>query len=136
MKNKNNKKIDKLQAIRQHPAYKKAFDAAGVRIKLAIEISEARAKKGLSQQELAKIAETTQKVVSKIESGDMNIGLDLLRRIVRCLGLEFRIGAMVLVAGSAGDDNVGTRLYTVDEYIKFSASSHQTKTEHKEYEQA
>jgi len=36
---------------------------------------------GLSQQDLAKAANTTQKVISKIENADVNVGFKLLNKI-------------------------------------------------------
>jgi transcriptional regulator with XRE-family HTH domain len=100
MKNMMNKKMDKLALTRNHPAYKKFLDITGARVKLAVEVSEARALKGWTQQKLAQEVETTQKVISKIESGDTNIGFDLLTRVARHLDLEFQVGKTVF-AGKA-----------------------------------
>lgn len=85
--NKNN--IDPLAEVKKHPKFKKFSEESEVRIRLATEVYEMRIAKNLSQQELAKIAETTQKVVSKIESGNVNLGIDLLQRVAR--RLDFRI---------------------------------------------
>ncbi|KKW10161.1 MAG: transcriptional regulator [Candidatus Gottesmanbacteria bacterium GW2011_GWB1_49_7] len=91
------KEIAGLDEARKHPAYKKVYEVMDARMKLAIEISEQRAHMGWSQQELAKKAETTQKVISKIENGDTNVGFDLLKRITSRLNLMFQIGQTVFV---------------------------------------
>lgn len=92
--------MDKLTTTRNHPAYKKFLGTSGARVKLAAEINEARVLKGWTQQKLAREAGTTQKVISKIENGDTNVGFDLLRRITYCLNLEFCVGKTIF-AGKA-----------------------------------
>lgn len=85
MMNMNKKNIDPLAEVKKHPKFKRFSEESEIRIKLATEIYEMRINKSLSQQELAKMAETTQKVVSRIESGNVNLGIDLLQRIARRL---------------------------------------------------
>ena len=98
MKNISNKKIKNIiVSIEKHPSYKRISEEVDVLIKIAIEIFEARKKRGWTQQKLAKKAGTTQKVVSKVESADVNIGLDLLQRLARCLDLILQIGSTILV---------------------------------------
>ena len=58
------------------------------KIRLANEIFQQRNRKGLSQQELARKVGTTQKIVSKIENGDMNVGFDLLSRFIEFFNLN------------------------------------------------
>lgn len=98
MKNisKNNSKPDAIAQARKHPRFKEYSKEARARILLATELYNARTKKGLSQQELAKCAKTTQKVVSKIENGEVNVGIDLMLRIVQPLGLKLQIGQTFL----------------------------------------
>ncbi len=91
------KNIDPIEEIERHPKYKKYADEANARIRLSIEIYEARIAKGLSQQKLAKMANTTQKVISKIESGEVNTGIDLLQRLARCLDVPFKYGSANLI---------------------------------------
>ena len=93
------KKIDRAGVIKSSPSYKKLFDTMDARIRFAVEVNEARVLRGWTQEELAKEARTTQKVVSKIESGDVNLGFDLMQRVVRCLDLRLQIGKVVLIGG-------------------------------------
>jgi len=99
MNNKINRKTKGLDLTLNNPAYKKYYGMMDARVKLAVEINEARVVRGWSQQELASEAETTQKVISKIESGDTNLGFDLLNKIAKPLNLRLQIGTTVFVAG-------------------------------------
>lgn len=100
MKNINKKNVDPIRLIESQPNFEKVLQEVDVQVRLAVEVYEARKLKQWSQQMLAKKAETTQKVVSKIESGDVNIGLDLLQRLARCLDLRLQIGNALLVSDS------------------------------------
>ncbi len=100
-KNKNkNKKLGSLEATRAHPSYKKWSAIFGARLRLAVEIYDGRAARGWSQQELATAVGTTQKVISKIESADTNVGFELLRKIAGQLNLSLRVGKMAFVNGT------------------------------------
>lgn len=90
MKNMKKNNIDSITEIKNYSKFKRFSEEAEVRIKLAIEIYEARKLKRLSQQELARMAETTQKVISRIESGDVNVGIDLLQRIAKNLNFTIK----------------------------------------------
>ena len=92
MKNTNKINIDSMAKARAHKLFESYSEEARSRIVLATEIYNARKKKGLSQQELAKQIKTTQKVVSKIEGGEVNLGIDLLYKITNYLGICVRIG--------------------------------------------
>jgi transcriptional regulator with XRE-family HTH domain len=50
-----------------------------------------RERSGLTQRALAKKAETTQAVVARIESGDANPSVEMLRRLVHAAGLQLRL---------------------------------------------
>ncbi|MBF0275637.1 MAG: helix-turn-helix transcriptional regulator [Nitrospinae bacterium] len=71
------------------PEFKKTWDEESLKVQVAIRVHESRKKKGFSQEKLAKEAHTTQKVISKIEHGEVSIGLDLLQRIAHVL--DFRV---------------------------------------------
>jgi transcriptional regulator with XRE-family HTH domain len=92
MKNTNKKDIqlDPMVEARKGKYFVKYSKEARDRIKLAVEIYNTREAMGMSQQKLAKIAETTQKVISRIESGDVNIGINLLNRIASALNFDYR----------------------------------------------
>ena len=64
---------------------------------MANEVYNARIKKGVSQQELAKKIKSTQKEISKIENGQVNVGMDLILKIAQILGLRFQFGRACLL---------------------------------------
>lgn len=94
MKNTIKKTIDPMFKARRHPKFAEYSKEARYRIILATEIYQARVKRGLSQQKLAKNAQTTQKVISKVENGQVNFGVDLLFKILQNLKLKMQVGAV------------------------------------------
>ena len=62
-------------------------DEAALRAVLAHNLRIARAANRISQTELARLAETSQKYLSEIENGNANVGIDLLARLSRHLGV-------------------------------------------------
>ncbi len=98
MKNISNKQknINPIAEARNGKYFKRYSKEAKERIRLGIEIYNARETLGISQQELAKQAETTQKVVSRIENGDVNIGFSLLNRIATALNFNYENWVNVL----------------------------------------
>jgi transcriptional regulator with XRE-family HTH domain len=85
---KNTNKISKIEKMRNNPKFSGYLRDANLRLKLGIEVYLARERKGLSQQQLAKNIGTTQRLISNIESGDINIGIELLNRIILNLGFD------------------------------------------------
>jgi transcriptional regulator with XRE-family HTH domain len=81
MKNMNNKKLSPIKRAKEFPGYEKIAKAARFRIRLSAEIYSARKKKNMSQMELSKKAETSQKVLSHIENADVNVGGELMNRL-------------------------------------------------------
>ncbi|MGC2062607.1 MAG: helix-turn-helix transcriptional regulator [Thermodesulfovibrionales bacterium] len=59
---------------------------------LAMKIAKLREKKGLSQQELAKLMRTSQQAISRIESGDYEgFTLKTLEKIAEATGTQLKI---------------------------------------------
>jgi len=85
------KKTDRIAQIIKSKKFKDYEEEAERLIKLGIELYEARVAKNLSQQKLAKSARTTQKIISKIENGEINVGFNLLSRLCENLNLNFKI---------------------------------------------
>jgi len=79
--NKKNLNRDPMAEAKKDKDFLRHSEAARVRIKLAVEVFKVREEKGLTQQALAKMIGTTQKVVSKVENAEVNIGIDLFNRI-------------------------------------------------------
>jgi transcriptional regulator with XRE-family HTH domain len=91
MKKVKNRKFntDPLAQIKKSKNYNLYAKESDERIRLAAAVYNKRVGWGWSQQKLAKLANTTQKVISNIENADMNPGLNLLNRIGE--SLHFRL---------------------------------------------
>jgi len=73
------------------PEFKKLWEANGVEYQLSRQIIKKRLDKKMSQQELAKKANTTQAVISGLENSTLNPSLDLLKRVSVGLGSKLNI---------------------------------------------
>ncbi|MCX6702336.1 MAG: helix-turn-helix transcriptional regulator, partial [Candidatus Wolfebacteria bacterium] len=87
----NNKK-NGVDLIMTSPEFKEISREMEVLVELAIAVNERRRLKDWSQQKLAEEVGTTQAIISKIENADINIGLDLLQRLARSLGVVLQFG--------------------------------------------
>ncbi|MFH1890672.1 MAG: helix-turn-helix transcriptional regulator [Candidatus Kuenenbacteria bacterium] len=95
--NRHNLTIDPMAKARKHSDFSKYSKEARARILLAAEIYNARLEKGFSQQKLAEKINSTQKEISKIENGQINVGLDTIFKIIQSLGLKFQVGKTFLL---------------------------------------
>lgn len=78
----------------QDEAYRQAFDAARDATLVSRQLRELRKARGLTQAQVAKLAGTTQQVVSRLEHPSYDgHSMSLLRRVVMALGgrLEVKI---------------------------------------------
>ncbi len=77
-----------------------AEEAAYIEIKLALSdaLKEARAKRQLSQVELAKLIASSQSRVAKMEAADPSVSIDLLVKTLLTLGVPRKQVARVLAA--------------------------------------
>lgn len=62
------------------------YALAKMKLEIALQISDAREKAGLTQKQLATKLHTTQSVVSRIESGNQNLSLDMLYKVAEAVG--------------------------------------------------
>jgi len=85
MKITNKKNIDPIAEARKNKHFKRYSGEADVKIRFAIAVYHARTKKRMSQQELAKKAQTTQKRISNIENADVDLGMSAIYRISQAL---------------------------------------------------
>ena len=82
---KNKKNIDAMAEARNHKKFQELSNDVDLRLRLAVEIYKEREKMGLRQQDLAKKIGSTQKVISRLENGDVNVGIGLINRIANAL---------------------------------------------------
>jgi DNA-binding XRE family transcriptional regulator len=74
------------------PEFKAHYEEEKQALILAIKIVELREKKGLSQQQLAKLMGTSQQAISRIESGEYEgFTLKTLEKIAESTGMRVKI---------------------------------------------
>ena len=75
-------------------------EAAFIELKLSLaqSLRKERQKQGLSQMQLAKLLESSQSRVAKMEAGDRSVTLDLLVRSLLAIGTTRRQLARIIVA--------------------------------------
>jgi len=74
------------------PEFKAHYQEDRQSLKLAMKIVELREKKGLSQQQLAKLMGTSQQAISRIESGEYEgFTLKTLEKIAEATGMRVKI---------------------------------------------
>ena len=74
------------------PEFKAHYQDERQALKLAMKIAELREKKGLSQQQLAKLMGTSQQAISRIESGEYEgFTLKTLEKIAEATGMRVKI---------------------------------------------
>jgi ribosome-binding protein aMBF1 (putative translation factor) len=89
MKTKSSKIL--LQKKLRKKSFVRAYKEIEYLVKIGAAISETREKVGLSQNELAKLLNTTQSVVSRIENGNQNLTLKMLKQIANVLNSHLEI---------------------------------------------
>ena len=73
------------------PDYRKIHEALEPEFELARTLIEARAKAGLTQEQLARRMKTTQSVVARLESGRTRPSTQTLERIAAATGTRLKI---------------------------------------------
>jgi len=77
--------IDPMQEAKKSKSFEMYSFVSQAKICFAEYVYDRRKELNISQQELAKRAETAQRIISKIESACYNPSLDLMERIKYCL---------------------------------------------------
>ncbi len=75
----------------QNSEFAKAWEASEARFQVVKSLIELRKEKRLTQLELAEKVGTTQNIISKIERGKMNVGLDFLNRLAHAFGRKLEV---------------------------------------------
>ncbi|MBU1130271.1 helix-turn-helix transcriptional regulator [Patescibacteria group bacterium] len=71
--------------------FKKEWQKTEVQYQFVRQLIKTRLKKKISQRDLAKKAQTTQAVISRIESGSVNPSLNILDKLANALGKKLTI---------------------------------------------
>jgi len=75
----------------ENPEFKKEWENLELRYAVIKQLIKLRNSYNLSQAELAKKLNTTQAVISRIENGTVNIGIDFLDRLAKAFGKRIEI---------------------------------------------
>ena len=82
----------RLREDLKDPVFKEHYQEERQALKLAMKIVKLREKKGLSQQQMAKLMGTSQQAVSRIESGEYEgFTLKTLEKIAEATGTKVKI---------------------------------------------
>lgn len=79
------------EVFERNPKAKELYEQYWLNYIIAERLKKAREKKWLSQLELAKLAQTTQSVIARIEAGNQNLSLTTLSKFLKLLDLELKI---------------------------------------------
>jgi len=75
----------------KNPEFKQEWDNLELRYAIVKQLIKLRNSYNLSQSELAKRIGTTQAVISRIENGSVNVGVDMINRIAKSFGKHIEI---------------------------------------------
>ena len=73
------------------PEYKKAYDSMEDEFILAKELIAARTKAKLAQKQLAQKMKTSQSAIARLESGESNPSISLLKRYAHATGTHLKV---------------------------------------------
>ena len=75
----------------EEPEFKNEWDKLELRYAVIKQLIKLRNRYNLSQAQLAKKLNTTQAVISRIENGSVNIGIDFLARLAKAFDKKVEI---------------------------------------------
>jgi len=75
----------------KNPEFAKEYEALGEEYEVVRQIIKARIKAGLTQKELAERIGTRQSNVSRIENGNYNPSIAILKRIAQATGTKLQV---------------------------------------------
>ena len=82
---------DQAELFAQHPELKEMFEKQFLNDLLSLQLRDIRTRKRMTQMELAKKAGTSQSVIARIESGNQNISMKTLQKLLFALGATIKI---------------------------------------------
>lgn len=73
------------------PEFRRVLEETRLEYEVARAIIEARVKRGISQEELARRLKTKQSVISRVENAGTTPSLSFLKRLAKALGLTLQV---------------------------------------------
>lgn len=83
----------KKELFAKDPELKEMYEKQFLNELLSLQVRDIRTRKRMTQTELAKKAGTTQSVIARIESGQQNISMRTLQKLLVALGATIKIEA-------------------------------------------
>ena len=80
-----------LQEQLKDEVFKKEWDKLELRYTIIEQFLKLRIKYDLTQKQFAERVGTTQAVISRIENGNVNIGIDFLERVAKAFGKQVEV---------------------------------------------
>lgn len=80
-----------LKESLKNPEFRKEWENSELEYQLGRALIARRLQKKISQRDLAKRANTTQAVISRIEAMNSNPSIGLLKRLAQALGVKLRV---------------------------------------------
>lgn len=80
-----------LKSRLKNPVFRKAWEASEAEYQISRALISARLERKISQRELARKANTTQAVISRLESMSANPTVGLIQKIASVLSLKLKI---------------------------------------------
>ena len=80
-----------LQEMLKDEVFKKEWDKLELRYTIIEQFLKLRIKYDLTQKQFAERVGTTQAVISRIENGNVNIGVDFLERVAKAFGKHVEV---------------------------------------------
>jgi ribosome-binding protein aMBF1 (putative translation factor) len=80
-----------VEEWRKDPEFRAAYDALEEEFAIASQIIEARARAGLTQQQLAERMHTSQSAVARLESGRGKPSVSTLEKVAKATGSKLRM---------------------------------------------
>ena len=75
----------------KNPEFRQEWEKLELRYIIVKQLIKLRNSYNLSQSELAKKIGTTQAVISRIENGSVNVGIDMIERIAKSFNKQIKI---------------------------------------------
>ncbi len=82
---------DQAERFAKDPELKELFEKQFLNDLLSLQLRDIRTRKRMTQMELAKKAGTSQSVIARIESGNQNISMKTLQKLLFALGATIKI---------------------------------------------
>lgn len=79
-----------IRELKKDKEFQRLYDIEKKKLDIAVALTKAREKRGMTQAQVAKKADLAWETISRIENAKMNPSLDVLERVFAAVGKKFR----------------------------------------------